>query len=83
MEAANSILDRMTEYFDMKGSPIVRSASPKAIRSSTHPASPSRDSGRGGGDSDRAEVLWWSHPDKWDHLGDLGGLFMGIEEALE
>ena len=21
--------------------------------------------------------------DKWDHIGDFGGLFMGIEEALE
>ncbi len=35
------------------------------------------------GESGSVEILWWSHRDKWDHIGDFGGLVMGLEEALE
>ena len=36
--------------------------------------------------TDRAnifEVMWWSHRDKWEVIGDLGGLFFSLDEALE
>lgn len=29
------------------------------------------------------EVMWFSHRDKWDHIGDFGGVTMSLEEALE
>ena len=29
------------------------------------------------------EVMWYSHRDKWDHVGDFGGVTMPLEEALE
>jgi hypothetical protein len=29
------------------------------------------------------EVMWYSHRDKWDHIGDFGGMVMPLEEALE
>ena len=29
------------------------------------------------------EVMWYSHRDKWDHIGDFGGVTMSLEEALE
>lgn len=30
------------------------------------------------------EVLWWSHRNKWEHIGVFSGsLFMNLEEALE
>ena len=29
------------------------------------------------------EVMWYSHRDKWDHIGDFGGVTMPLEEALE
>ena len=29
------------------------------------------------------EVMWYSHRDKWDHVGDFGGVTMSLEEALE
>jgi hypothetical protein len=30
------------------------------------------------------EVLWWSHRDKWESIGDLGGAdFDTVEEAAE
>ena len=34
--------------------------------------------------SGRWEVLWWSHRDKWESIGDLGGMsFNRIEQAAE
>lgn len=35
------------------------------------------------GKDDQVEVLWWSHRDKWDHIGDFGGMFMPLDEALD
>ena len=30
------------------------------------------------------EVLWWSHCDRWESIGDFGGMvFDTIEEAAE
>jgi hypothetical protein len=30
------------------------------------------------------EVLWWSHRDKWESIGDMGGVvFDTVEEAAE
>ena len=29
------------------------------------------------------EVCWWSHRDKWDHIGDFGGeVFEDLDEAV-
>lgn len=36
-----------------------------------------------GGETELVEVLWWGRRDKWDHIGDFGGLGMSLEEALE
>lgn len=35
------------------------------------------------GNGDEVEVLWWSHRDKWEHIGDFGGVILPLEEALE
>jgi len=35
--------------------------------------------GKGSG----VEVMWFSHRDKWDHIGDFGGVTMSLDEALE
>jgi len=32
---------------------------------------------------DYFEVLWWSHKEKWDHIGDWGGIIQPLDEALE
>lgn len=29
------------------------------------------------------EVMWWSHRDKWDQIGDFGPMVMPLEEALD
>jgi hypothetical protein len=83
MEGANCILDRMTEYFDMKGSPVVVQRVNKGYSIIHETGEPVARFWPRVGDSNRVEVLWWSHSDKWDHIGDFGGLFMDLDEALE
>jgi hypothetical protein len=29
------------------------------------------------------EVLWWSHRDRWESIGDFGGVSLPLEEALD
>jgi hypothetical protein len=38
-----------------------------------------RPTGNGG----RVEVMWWSHHDRWDQIGDFGPMVMSLDEALE
>jgi len=35
------------------------------------------------GKGDQVEIMWWSHRDKWDQIGDFGPMVMSLEEALE
>jgi hypothetical protein len=35
------------------------------------------------GNRGSVEVMWYSHRDKWDHIGDFDGVTMSLEEALE
>lgn len=35
------------------------------------------------GDGDEVEVLWWSHRDKWESIGDLGGIICPLDKALD
>lgn len=35
------------------------------------------------GSGDRVEVMWYSHRERWDHIGDFGGMTMTLDEALE
>jgi hypothetical protein len=34
------------------------------------------------GKGDQVEVMWWSHRDQWDLIGDFGPLTMSLDEAL-
>ena len=27
---------------------------------------------RANGKDDLVEIMWWSHPDRWEHIGDFG-----------
>jgi hypothetical protein len=83
MEKADSVLDKMAEYFDKKRSPVAVQRVNKGYSIIHESGEPIARFWPRGGDSDRVEVLWWSHRDKWEYIGDFGGLFMGIEEALE
>jgi len=35
------------------------------------------------GQADKVEIMWWSHRDKWDQIGDFGPLVMPLGKALE
>jgi hypothetical protein len=35
------------------------------------------------GTGDQVEVMWWSHRDKWDQIGDFGPMVLSLEEALD
>jgi hypothetical protein len=34
------------------------------------------------GKGDQVEVMWWSHRDRWDQIGDFGPMVMPLDEAL-
>jgi len=84
MRKQDRILERMTEYLDMKEAPVKverRGNGYSIIHESGKPVA--RIQKEKGGKSELVEVLWWSHRDKWDHIGDFGGMVMSLEEALE
>jgi len=35
------------------------------------------------GKGDDVEILWWSHREKWEPIGDFGGVILPLDEALE
>jgi hypothetical protein len=35
------------------------------------------------GEGDRVEILWWSHRDRWEQVGDFGPMVMPLDKALE
>ena len=35
------------------------------------------------GTANGVEVMWYSHRDKWDHIGDFGGVTMALDKALD
>jgi hypothetical protein len=83
MKKADSILDRMTEYFDKKGAPVTvehRNKGYSIIHESGEPVARFRLMTN---NPDNVEVLWWSHRNKWDHIGDFGGMRKGLDEALD
>ena len=34
------------------------------------------------GNGDNVEVLWWSHREKWESIGDFGGEVFPLDDAL-
>lgn len=35
------------------------------------------------GNADEVEILWWSHRDRWEAIGDFGRVILPLDEALE
>jgi hypothetical protein len=35
------------------------------------------------GKDDLVEVMWWSHRDKWEQIGEFGGIVLPLEQALK
>jgi len=79
----HDILARIEAFNEAKGgSVLIR----KAVRGYSlfradngRPVAHLRPTGKG----DSVEVMWWSHRDRWDQIGDLGPMVMPLDEALE
>ena len=35
------------------------------------------------GKGDLMEVMWWSHRDRWEQIGDFGPMVMSLDESLD
>jgi hypothetical protein len=35
------------------------------------------------GKGDQVEILWWSHRDRWESIGEFGGVVMPLRKALQ
>ncbi len=83
MAKTDDVLTKMSEYFGQqnipiqiqcinKGYSIIHVSGDRVARFKPEPGSPGQ-----------FEVLWWSHRDKWDRIGDFGGKIMSLDEALD
>lgn len=82
MVKSDSILERMTEYFNNNGFPVIVRRLSKGYSIVNEYGEPLARFRPAPGNQDRVEVLWWKYSGKWGHIGDFGGLFMDLEKAL-
>lgn len=70
-------------YFESHGIPvetrIIRGGLSIYTKARKTPITSFIPTGRGA----RVEVMWYSHRDRWDHIGDFGGVTMSLDKALE
>ena len=80
---ADTILGRITAFNDAKGGGVLiekRSTGYSLFREKNgRPIARLRPTGK----SDLVEVMWWSHRDKWEQIGDFGPMVMPLDEALK
>jgi hypothetical protein len=73
----------ITAYFETYGIPVqtsfIRGGLSVYTKTRKTPIARFVPAGKGGS----VEVMWYSHRDKWDHIGDFGGMTMPLEEALK
>ncbi len=79
----DTMLQRIVAFNQAKGGDVLverRSKGYSLFREDNgRPVARLRPTGKG----DLVEVMWWSHRDQWDHIGDLGSIVMPLDEALE
>ena len=78
----DTMLDRIMAFNEAKGGGVrieTRSKGYSLFREDNgRPIARLRPSGK----SELVEILWWSHRDKWEPIGDFGPMTMPLEEAL-
>lgn len=83
MAKLDAILARIEAFSEAKGGGVVirkQSKGYSLFREDTgEPVARLRPRGK----SDNVEVMWWSHRDKWDQIGDFGPMTMTLDEALD
>jgi hypothetical protein len=83
MAASDPVLGRIEAYNKAKGGGVVirkQSKGYSLFREDTgQPIARLRPTGKG----NQVEVMWWSHREKWDEIGDFGPMTMLLDEALD
>lgn len=79
----DSLLTRIEAYNESKGGGVLiqkRSKGYSLFREDNgRPVARLRPTRKG----DLVEVMWWSHRDQWEQIGDLGPMVMPLDKALE
>jgi hypothetical protein len=79
---ADEILERIEAFNQAKGGGVIIQRAAKGYslfrEDNGRPIARLRPTGQG----DQVEVMWWSHRDKWEQIGDFGPLLMSLDEAL-
>jgi hypothetical protein len=78
----DEILDRIEAFNQVKGGGVIIQRAAKGYslfrEDNGKPIARLRPTGKG----DQVEVMWWSHRDKWEQIGDFGPMLMSLDEAL-
>jgi len=78
----DDILARIEALNEAKGGGVVIQKAAKGYSlyraDNGRPVARLRPTGKG----NRVEVMWWSHRDKWDQIGDFGPMNKPLDEAL-
>ena len=77
------MLERIMAFSEAKGGRVLIQKQSKGYslfrEDNSRPVARLRPTGKG----DLVEVMWWSHRDKWDQIGDFGPMVMSLDEALD
>jgi hypothetical protein len=79
----DDILERIEAFNEEKGGGVIIRKAVKGYslfrEDNGRPIARLRPNGKG----DQVEVMWWSHRDQWDQIGDFGPMVMPLDKALE
>ncbi len=82
MKQSDPLLERIEAFNEAPGGGVLIRAVSKGsslfVKEDGSPIAWLRPTGEG----DNVAVLWWSHRDKWEHVGDFGGEIMPLDDAL-
>ena len=83
MNKSDPLFERIKVFSESKGGGVIIRRANKGyslfIESDGSPIARLRPTGNG----DEVEVLWWSYRDKWEQIGELGGIVLPLDEALD
>lgn len=83
MKKVDEILARIEAFNQEQGGGVVIQKAAKGyslFREDTgKPVARLRPTGKG----DEVEVMWWSHRDRWDQIGDFGPMVLPLTDALD
>jgi hypothetical protein len=83
MKKPDPLLERIEAYNEVQGGGVIIRRASKGyslfIESDGSPIARLRPTGNG----DEVEILWWSHGDKWEQIGEFGGVILPLDEALD